>query len=52
MVDRVPATSRRASLERAELRDQLRVVEKLHGLGVDRWEQLPVEVALRLLSGL
>jgi hypothetical protein len=48
MIDRVPATTRRAPLEAAELADQFLVVQQINPPAVDQRKQVHVEVALRL----
>src|SRR5580693_8753177 len=47
MVDAVATTARGAPLERAELADELRVVEQIDTAAVQRGQQVDIEITLR-----
>ncbi len=47
VVDRVPATARRAAFQRAHLVDKLRMIQQLDLGAVESWEKIPVEIGLR-----
>src|SRR5262245_52301694 len=46
MIDRIPAAAGGATLERAELVDQARIVEQLDAPAIDQRQQVDVELAL------
>src|SRR5437660_96642 len=51
VVDAVPAAARRAPLQPNELRNQPRIVEQIHTLGVDGWQQCLIERGFGLGGG-
>ena len=50
MIDAVPTTARRASLQPGELGDQSRVVQQFHSAAVQKGQKLPIQVRARLLG--